>query len=146
MPTARAPALVQRGDQLPIDASSHYFNYRIEHRRSGDAQAIHELALDAALGQVARHLLAATVDHHRRVVPRNCRDLPGESLAGCIGIQQRTAQFYQQLHSSPSASGYPSIRFMFCTACPAAPLTRLSIALTTTARPVVESTTTPISQ
>ena len=28
----------------------------------------------------------------------------------------------------------PNIRFMFCTACPAAPFTRLSIALTTTAR------------
>ena len=38
------------------------------------------------------------------------------------------------------------MRFMFCTAWPAAPLTRLSMALTTTARLVRASKVTPISQ
>src|SRR3990167_5365778 len=35
-------------------------------------------------------------------------------------------------HPSPSSSLNPHMIFMFCTACPAAPLTRLSITLVTT--------------
>src|SRR4029077_16788226 len=39
----------------------------------------------------------------------------------------------------PLVSGSPSIRFAFWMACPAAPLPRLSIAATTTARPALAS-------
>src|SRR5215813_6709837 len=44
------------------------------------------------------------------------------------------------LADRPAVSGRPSIRLAHCTACPAAPLPRLSSALTTTIRPLSEST------
>src|SRR6185295_14973940 len=43
---------------------------------------------------------------------------------------------------SPTVSSRPRARLAFCTACPAAPLTRLSSALTTTARPLCASAAT----
>ena len=46
----------------------------------------------------------------------------------------------------PVVSGRPSITFMFCTACPAAPLTRLSMAENVTASPRSRSTRTAMSQ
>src|SRR5262249_20106478 len=45
---------------------------------------------------------------------------------------------------SPKVSGKPSIRFMFCTAWPDAPFTRLSRAAMTMARPGRRSAATPI--
>ena len=75
----------------------------------------------------------------RRAPPRSrCpalddgRDLGGQAVARLRRIEQRAAELDQHLHSRPSVSGKPSIRFMFCTAWPAAPFTRLSMALTTT--------------
>src|SRR6478672_9895500 len=46
--------------------------------------------------------------------------------------------------SSPVASGKPSIKFMFCTACPDAPFTRLSSVEAMMARPSMRSAATPI--
>src|SRR6266496_6024981 len=50
-------------------------------------------------------------------------------------------------HASPAVSGRPSITFMFWIACPAAPLTRLSIAAITVSRGrrTLATGTTPIA-
>ncbi len=74
------------------------------------------------------------------------RELASQAPTGFQGVEQRAADLDQQPHSSPSVSGRASTRFMFWRAWPAAPFTRLSIALTTTARPVAGSSFTPISQ
>src|SRR5205085_12346183 len=46
----------------------------------------------------------------------------------------------EEAHSSPAVSSRPSMRFRSCTACPAAPFQRLSIAANTRTRPVAGST------
>ena len=51
----------------------------------------------------------------------------------------RLLQGYRAGISRPMLSGKPSITFMFWMACPAAPFTRLSMALTTTSRPAASS-------
>ena len=58
-----------------------------------------------------------------------------------------SAVFYGNIgtRSRPSLSGSPKIRFMFCTACPAAPFTRLSIAPIIMIRFVLGSILNPIS-
>ena len=61
-------------------------------------------------------------------------------------VQQCAAKLNQQSQSRPSVSGNPRTRFRFCTACPAAPFTRLSMQLTTTPRRVAWSYFTPMSQ
>src|SRR5205807_6486451 len=57
----------------------------------------------------------------------------------------RDAHGYTPIVGSPAVSSNPHIRFMFWTACPAAPFTRLSTAAATTAVPVRASSPTPIS-
>jgi hypothetical protein len=44
---------------------------------------------------------------------RNGCDLPRQPLAGNVVVQKRAAELDQQLHNSPSASGYPSNRLIF---------------------------------
>src|SRR5262245_33346551 len=130
-----------------VNRPGEHFHHRVHGFRRGHAQAVDEPALDAALGKKARHLLAATMDHHHLIaVARGLGDLAGEARAQILLIEQRASQLHQDSQSSPSVSANPSATFMFWTACPAAPLTRLSIALTTTARPVEASKRTPMSQ
>src|SRR5262249_11187762 len=114
---------------------------------AGDTKAVDELALDSTIGQIAGHLLAAAMDYNHAVpAPPRFHDLRQQALAGDRVVEQRAPEFHQQLHNSDSVSANPSVRLRLCTACPAAPFTRLSIALTTTARPVRGSKLTPISQ
>ncbi len=136
-PHGRRARAIQAGHQFVIHGAGENFEHGVHSLGRGHAQAIHEAALDAALREVARHLLAAAVNHHdldaRRRAPR---DLRRQRVARIGGIEQRAAQLDQKLSQQTLRFGIPSIRFMFCTAWPAAPFTRLSMALTTTARPV----------
>ena len=111
-----------------------------------DPQAVDEAAFHAAFGEEPGHLLAAAVHDDERVEPAHGRQFPRQPEAGVVGVEERSSELYQQPQRRPSVSGYPSIKFMFWTACPAAPFTRLSMTLTTTARPVAASTFTPMSQ
>src|SRR5260370_41743220 len=124
-----------------------HLHYRVHGLRRGDAQAVDEPALNAALRQKLGHLLTAPVDHHYfKTIARRPGDLARETRAQTVLIKQRASQLNQNSQSSPAVSGYPSARFMFWTAWPAAPFPRLSIAVTTTARPVAASNRTPMSQ
>ena len=147
IPTASAPARFRLATSSWFTLPAKTFNTASTTSGRGHAQPVDEPAFHAALGQEAGHLLAAAVDHHQFDAPPASRDdLFGQRARRVRRIEQRAPQLYQQLHSRPSVSGNPSIRFMFWTACPAAPFTRLSMALTTTARPVAGSNDTPMSQ
>src|SRR5690606_15269995 len=79
-------------------------------------------------------LVAAAV-HEDRGVPRvaRARERAREVAAARVFLQLRPADLDQQPHgASPASSGSPSTTFMFCSAWPEAPFTRLSIAETTT--------------
>src|ERR1019366_8350863 len=49
-------------------------------------------------------------------------------------FHKKNPRFAPSHYSSPAASSSPNMMFMFCTACPAAPFTRLSMQLITTSR------------
>src|SRR6267143_3506286 len=71
-------------------------------------------------------------DHGRT----NRAHAPG-ALAHPVGVVQLVAADLYDTHvqhASPAVSGSPSITFMFWIACPAAPFTRLSIAVMTVSR------------
>src|SRR5581483_2004724 len=137
---------IQASHQLMIDASCQNFDHAVQHVRRRNTQAVHEPAFNSALGKKARHLLAAAMDYYDFVHARYSGDLPCQHIARFGSIEQCTAGLEEKLHSRPSVSARPSARFIFCTACPAAPFTRLSMALITTPRPPTGSNATPMSQ
>src|SRR5438309_8069289 len=71
---------------------------------------------------------------------------------GACGEQSRSVQcvsadlYDETLHSNRSDSENPKARFMFCTACPAAPLSRLSRQLMTVTRLPSGASANPMSQ
>ncbi len=78
----------------------------------------------------------------RGVVARGGRHrAPLERDEALRRAQPVAAQDRRQGHSSPSVSGSPAIRLRFWTACPAAPLPRLSMTPNTVTRPPRGSTT-----
>ena len=81
-PTASAPGAVQARHQLVIHAAGENLQHRVHGLRRGHPQAVHEAALDAALRQIARHLLAAAMHHHQLdAAARDRRDLRRQRVA-----------------------------------------------------------------
>ncbi len=69
---------------------------------------------DALSAEEARHLLSATMhDNYTNSTFDSARYFRCEPLAGFKRIQERAADFDEELQSSPSVSASPSIRFMF---------------------------------
>src|SRR5207248_497126 len=75
---------------------------------------------------------AAMNDHERhRGASNRPRDRPQKRRV----LEELSTDLEDGRHRSPVRSSSPSMTFMFCTAWPAAPFTRLSITETSTARP-----------
>jgi hypothetical protein len=105
-PTASARA-VQARHQFVIHAAGEDFQHGVHGFRRGDPQAAHEAAFDAALGQIAGHLLAAAVHHHEfdagSAPPPRSRPPAARAIRV---VEQRAAEFHQHArHSRPSVSG-----------------------------------------
>src|SRR5690606_506818 len=83
------------------------------------------------------------VDHERDVEParslESCGNACGRETLCCCHAHGATPSICR-----PAVSGRPSATFIDCTAAPAVPLTRLSMADTTTTRPTDSSTARPI--
>ena len=69
----------------------------------------------------------------------------GALVEGRFIFQRGASDFDDHFHCRPSSSFHPYIRFMFCTAWPDAPLTRLSSTETRIARPGSRSWNTPMT-
>src|SRR5579872_176437 len=144
---SRSPSGNKRSHELLIHCPRKNLQNCVQHIGRGDPKSIDEMTLDPPFCQEARHLFAAAVHHHDLMTSsRDLVDFCSQAASRRFAVEQRPAQFDEKLHNRPSVSGNPSARFMFCTACPAAPFPRLSIVQTTTARPVAPSRRTPISQ
>ena len=78
-----------------------------------------------SIGIVSVHVLAFIFHLPHCTNPYRCKSVIFSRIYGNIGTC-----------FSPSSSSKPNSRFMFCTACPAAPLTRLSSAPIMIIRPV----------
>ena len=135
------------GDERLVDAAGEDHEGGVAGLGVGDAEAGDELALLAHLGEGLGELHAAAVDDGDLVA---VVDEFGDGLAA--GVQERlvfeggSAEFDDEFHSKPSASFQPHIRFMFCTAWPAAPFSRLSRQETMTRRLPSGASAKPMSQ
>jgi len=69
---------------------------------------------------------AAAVDDRHLMLPRQLDDRSRALLPQFFVLESPPADLYNDFQFSPSCSVHPYITFMFCTACPAAPLIRLS--------------------
>ena len=104
----------ERGNELRIHSSREDFKDRVDSLFGRDAQTAYEVALDAALFEKTRHLLAAAVHHRDRQPDFGYeRDLPCEIVAGSWIVQQAAADFDQRLHSRPAVSSKPAARLRF---------------------------------
>src|SRR5205807_717770 len=113
----------------------------------GDAQAVDEFAFLAEPLHGPSEFHAATVDDRDLVpVARQLDHGVGALAQDCGVVERGSADFHDHPHCNPSASFHPYITFMFCTACPAAPLSRLSIQETITRRRPSSARQKPISQ
>src|SRR5262249_49749520 len=104
-------------------------------------------AFDAHGFQRRRKNFSAAVDH-QQFVPRlrHLRNLPRQRSDGVAVVEQSPREFHHDSHATPAFSSKPIIRFRFCTACPAAPLPRLSRQLTIISRCPPASSAKPTSQ
>ena len=137
----------QSGDDRGIHAAAEHFGDSPDGLITGDAKAVEEAAFNAAALQSTGQLPAAAMDDEEGVAG----GLGGCDLARQVCQKQRvfrqgTADFDEGFQKSPSVSGNPSARFILWTACPAAPLPRLSMAATINPRPEISSNSKPISQ
>src|SRR5262249_21435401 len=108
-------------------------------RADADSVAVaaqHAAEPDAALGADVD-----IADHHCR---RRNEGAGGDARLEIVERQDQAAHGNSGSCSSPVVSGRPAIRFMFCTACPEAPFTRLSITDSRIARPGTRSAKIPI--
>src|SRR5260370_42628378 len=91
-------------------------------------------------------MFSAAVNEHELLAPLPRLRDPAQHLRAPRGVIQEAASQFDHSHASPSVSGYPHMRLKFCTACDAAPLSRLSMTDTITARRPPCSSVYPISQ
>ena len=146
-PIAGIPGGQNCGHQLLVDHAGQHHQRDVASLRVGDAQPVHELALScrvvSACGSARchRHAPRPPVSVLRQLHDR-LRALAQRGLV----LQRRAADFDYDLHCSPSSSFHPYIRFMFCTACPAAPFSRLSTHETSTNRRPSSARQNPRSQ
>src|SRR6185437_3958126 len=136
----------QRGNQFLVHMSGQYHHGVIPRLGVRDAQAINEFAGLAHLAEDARQRGSAAMDHGdlmfaRQLLYRECGAMQKISV-----FQRCASKFDDDLHFRPSCSFHPNIRFMFCTAWPAAPFSRLSRQETITMRRWSAASVKPISQ
>src|SRR5580658_2337996 len=141
------PSQGNRACQTLIQQAAEHHHGRVARFAIGYAQAADEAAGDAHARQSCGENSSAAMNHQQFVAgARELGDLPRDGLHGFFIFEQRACNFNYQSHSKPAVSGNPHIRFMFCTAWPAAPLPRLSRQETTTRRSPAGSSANPMSQ
>src|SRR3989339_694920 len=134
------------GDAQPLDELA--FEARFSHGRGdGLAPAVHDDNPDPGVFEEDRVLEDARNDGfvlHGAAAQLDDEGAVTESLEVGQGLEQDMGLFDDVFHRIPSASSKPNMRFRFCTACPACPLSRLSMAEKT--RQSVPSQYRPMSQ
>src|SRR5271157_2260242 len=116
-----------RGGQAFIKQSSKNHYGDIAGFAIGDAQSGDKFAFDSKTLQSGGEKASAAMDHQEFVAVSGERGNVARELLHSHSIfEQSTRKFDDNSHKSPVCSSSPSVRFMFCTACPAAPFPRLS--------------------
>ena len=106
--------LLDRRHQFQVHLPGQDFHHCFQGFRRGNPEAVDEAALDPLRCQVAAQALGPAMHHHDLApLARQTRQLQRQPVARFTGIEQRASQFHQQLHSKPSVSVSPSMRFIF---------------------------------
>src|SRR5699024_3769377 len=87
------------------------------------------------------HVLRAVVDHEGQIGAGGGFQ-PGGDTGGSKDLRGGDGHGATPSRGRPRVSGQPHARFIDCTAAPAVPFTRLSMAQTLTTRPALSSTAT----
>ena len=96
--------------------------------------------------RAAQRRAAAMNDHQLMTFAAQVGNGFGKLADDFLVVERRASDFDHELHCNPSFSSKPNIRFMFWTACPAAPFSRLSMHDTNTARLPSGDNENPMSQ
>src|SRR5579862_922250 len=129
----RHPCSLNRSHHLLVDHPAQHHERDIASLGIGHAQTPDEFALLPQSLQHAGKRAAAAMNHgHAMTVLRQICDRPCALAQRSEIFQRRSSDFDYDNHCNPSSSAHPYIRFMFCTACPAAPFSKLSMHDTST--------------
>src|SRR5664279_5779404 len=121
--TSRADGCNQQLIELP--GQHHHGN--IARLRIGHAQPIDKCGFATELLQGAAQGGASAMHYDDLMACfAQAGNRPGELLDQLLTVERSPANLDDELHCKPAFSSKPNIRFMFCTACPAAPFKRLS--------------------
>src|SRR5439155_317994 len=126
-PDGVEPGPAQRRHEHAVDRAGEHHLYRLRHLGGGDAAAVALLDRERGPPRQCGHGLATAVHQHHgadRAERIGARGQP----RGAIELVAAELDDADAQHANPAVSASPSITFMFWMACPAAPLTRLSIA------------------
>src|SRR5208283_566470 len=133
--------------QTLVEESCKDHHCRIPSFAIGNSQAADKLALNTEPLESFCKGPASPVNHQNVVTLVGKSSNAFREVFDQRGVlKQGAGKFNDNFHRRPVCSSSPSIRFRFCTACPAAPLPRLSRQETTMSRLPVESSAKPISQ
>src|SRR6476620_3381691 len=124
----------ERGDEPLVGAPRQSHPHDIDVLGARHASATHKLRCEPERALQGRHFVTTAVNDHNRArsTAPELRDLcrqRGIALRATANLDDPCRAVHA---GSPDPSLRPSMRFAFCTACPAAPFTRLSIADITT--------------
>ena len=136
----------QRRHQLLVHVPGQYHHGEVAGLRVSDPQTIYKFAGLSNLGQHPRKGRASAVYYGNLVLIRQLPDGERRPMEQRGVLQGSAAKLDYDFHFSPSSSFQPNIRFMFCTACPAAPFIRLSRQETSTMRLPSLASVNPMSQ
>ena len=144
-PERRDAVIHERGRELGVHLAPQTLDHGPGRRGVGHPQPPDPARLEAEGLHQTAHLCAAAVDDDhlrarlagRRHGRREARARPGVVEDGAPDLHDDPAA-----HASPHVSSSPRATFMFCTACPAAPFTRLSMAEVTTTWPKASAAVT----
>src|SRR5208283_5281674 len=105
--------------------------------RIGNSQAVDERGFATKLlERPAQRRASAMHDDDLMALFAQAWNRLGEFLDQFLAVERGPANLDDELHCNPAFSSKPNIRFMFCTACPAAPFKRLSMHDTSTTRAI----------
>src|SRR5271165_1891444 len=144
---SRHSGSLNRSHHSFVDQPAEHHEGDIASFRVGDPKAAHKLALFPEPLQHLRQRPAAAMYHgHAMAILSQFSDRFGALAQNESILERRSTDFDYDCHCSPSSSAQPYIRFMFCTACPAAPFSRLSMQEISTNRRPSSARQNPRSQ
>src|SRR6516165_7946110 len=136
-----------RCHQLLVELSSKHHDRDISRLGVSNPQAVHEARLAPKSLQRAAQCRSATVHYDNLMtLLTQSGNRRSKLLHQFLIVQGSSADLDDEFHCKPAFSSKPNIKFMFCTACPAAPFKRLSMHDTSTTREPSGESEKPISQ